>query len=207
MINKVLIVEDDPMARQLFTMFVNNSTNYQLVAQINNADMADIYCSKGGIDLIIMDIRTSMHASGLEASKRIKKKYPKIKIIIVTSMPEASYLKRASDIGVEAFWYKEVTEENFIDVMDRVVNGEIIFPDSSPIITLGNATSNELTSRELEVLKEIIKGSSNLEISQKLFVTERTVKAHIQNLLDKTGFKNRTELAVEASNSGIVSNY
>lgn len=205
---KVLIVEDDPMARQLFEMFINQSDRYELVSSIDNADMADLYCDSGRkkIDLILMDIRTAMYANGLDAAERIKKKNPGIKIIIVTSMPEYSYLQRAKDIGVDSFWYKEVVSESFYDLIDRTMNGEHIFPAQTPEVSLGLAKSTELTGREVEVLKELISGASNAEIADTLHMSVRTVKAHIQHMQEKTGFTNRTELAVRARETGFVIN-
>ena len=201
---RVLIVEDDPMAQQLFGMFVSQSERYELVDAIESAEFADIYCERRSIDLILMDIRTAMHANGLDAAERIKKKYPKTKIIIVTSMPEQSYLKRAREIGVDSFWYKEVRKEPFYVLMDRTMEGEHIFPDSAPRISLGNADSSEFTERELEVLRELTTGASNSEIAGRLYISERTVKSHLQHMLEKTGYSNRTELAVKARESGLV---
>ena len=96
MIN-VMVVEDQAMPRQLFESIIASSGRYSLVHSIKNADMADIYCEKSEIDLILMDVCTAMNSSGLEATKRIKSKYPAIKIIIVTSMPEVSFIKRARE--------------------------------------------------------------------------------------------------------------
>lgn len=91
---RVMIVEDQSMPRQLFEMIINESEGYSLVHSITNADMADFFCSQSKLDLIIMDVCTDLGASGLEAAARIKVKYPEIKIIIVTSMPEHSFWKR-----------------------------------------------------------------------------------------------------------------
>lgn len=201
----VLIVEDDPMARQLFSLFVEQSGKYELIQAINSADMADLYCEKNKVDLVIMDIRTAMYANGLDASERIKKKHPSIKIIVVTSMPEQHYVERARAIGVDSFWFKEVSPEPFLNLMDRTMAGESIFPDKVPVVQLGNVTSDELTERELEVLKELVAGAPNSVIASRLYISERTVKAYIQHLLEKTGFQNRTELAVRASECGIIS--
>ncbi len=200
----VLIVEDDPMARQLFSMFITQSDKYEIYQAIENADLADIYCEGGKVDIIIMDIRTSLKANGLDAAERIKKRYPKIKIVIVTSMLEQSYLFRAKEIGVDSFWYKEVTSEPFYLLLDRTMAGENVYPTNTPVVKIGLANSDEFTDRELEVLRELTAGKTNSEIANKLFVSERTVKAHIQHMLEKTGFKNRTELAVKAREKGIA---
>ena len=201
---QVLIVEDDPMARQLFEMFVAQSPNYELMQSIDNADLADVYCMRRCPDLILMDVRAAMHSNGLDAAERIKKKYPKVKIIIVTSMPEYSYLDRARRIGVDSFWYKEVTLEPFYQLMDRTMAGEHIFPEHTPVLKLGNAYSTEFTGRELDVLRELTSGDPDALIAERLHMSVATVKTHIQHMRDKTGFRNRTELAVRARECGLV---
>ena len=202
----VLIVEDDPMTRQLLEMFIHQSNKYSLAAAIDDAEFAPLYCAKNDVDLVLMDIRTAMRANGLDAAKRIKKKHPKIKIIICTSMPEYSYLERAKKIGVDSFWYKTVVEESFFDLIDRTMAGEKIFPDSTPELQLGNASSSEFTDRELEVLRELMTGDSNNEIAERLNISISTLKTHLQHLQDKTGFRNRTELAMKAREIGLVIN-
>ena len=202
----VLIVEDDSMIRQLLEMFIKESDGYTLAAAIDNADLAPLYCAKNDVDLVLMDIRTAMRANGLDAAERIKQKHPNIKVIICTSMPEYSYLERAKKSGVDSFWYKQVVEEGFFDLMDRTMAGERIFPDSTPELKLGNASSTEFTERELEVLKEIMTGDSNNDIADRLSISVSTLKTHLQNLQDKTGFRNRTELAVKAREIGLVIN-
>lgn len=200
----VLIVEDQTMPRMLFEMFVSQSENYHLAASISNADMAEYHCENSNINLILMDICTAMGANGLNAAQRIKKRFPQIKIIIVTSMPEYSYLKRAREAGVDSFWYKEVSREPIIEIMDRTMNGESVFPDTTPEIQFGNASSYDFSERELEVLRELTSGDTNTEIAKRLFISAGTVKNHIQHMLEKTGFKSRTELAVKAREAGIV---
>ena len=204
MMTNVLIVEDQAMPRQLFEMFVNMSENYKLIKSIMDADMAEYYCERNQIDLILMDICTAVDSNGIDAAAHIKKRFPQIKIIIVTSMPEYSYLERARKIGVDSFWYKEVSEEPILTLMDRTMAGEHIFPDETPQIQFGMTTSYELTERELEVLCEITSGETNIEIAERLHLSPGTVKTHIQNMLQKTGFKTRTELAVQARQTGLV---
>ena len=202
----VLIVEDDSMTRQLLEMFIKGNNKYTLAAAIDDADFAPLYCSKNDVDLVLMDIRTAMRANGLDAAERIKQKYPKIKIIICTSMPEYSYLQRAKEIGVDSFWYKTVVEESFFELIERTMAGEHIFPDNTPELKLGQALSTEFTERELEVLRELMTGDSNQEIADRMNVSVSTLKTYIQHLQDKTGFRNRTELAVKAREIGLVIN-
>ena len=200
----VLIVEDDPMARKLMEIFVSTSENYHLVPSLDSAAMAELYCMTNRVDLILMDVCTAMDANGIEVAEKLKKNYPQIKIIIITSQPEYSYISHARKIGIESFWYKEPTAEALLKVMDRTMAGESIYPDSAPITRLGAALSNDFTERELEVLRELVSGKTDAAIAETLCLSVTRVKQHIQHIREKTQFANRTELAVRARESGLV---
>ncbi|MBQ4267436.1 MAG: response regulator transcription factor [Clostridia bacterium] len=200
----VMVVEDQAMPRQLFEAFISMSDRFNLVHSIKNADMADIYCEQSKIDLILMDVCTELNSNGLDAAERIKQKHPEIKIIIVTSMPEVSYLERAKTIGVDSFWYKEVSEEPILELMDRTMAGESIYPDSTPAVSFGNIKSTDLSKREIQVLREVIMGFTNAEIAERLNLSQHTVRDYIQVIMEKTGYRTRTELAVKARETGII---
>ena len=97
---RVLVVEDQTMPRQLFEMLIQSSEEFALAASIDNAEMADIYCLSNTVDLVLMDVVTRGSQNGLEAAANIKRQTPQVKIIVVTSMPECSYIDRARSIGV-----------------------------------------------------------------------------------------------------------
>ena len=201
---KVLIVDDQIMSRQLFESFVAASDRYELAASVETAKYADAYCAGGKVDLVIMDVVMNDGSNGLDTAARIKASYPKIRIIVVTSMPDANFLKRAREIGVDSFWYKEVQEAPMLEVMNRTMAGERIFPDSPPVTTLGLAKSTEFTERELDVLRLLAEGLTDKEIAERLFMGVSTVRYHVNNLISKTGASSRTELAVNAVRSGIA---
>ena len=98
----VLIVEDQEMPKQLFEIFVNSSENYVHVASLSDASLAPTVCRTRKVDLVLMDVCTAQNSSGLDAAEQIKKEVPSVKIIIVTSMPEFSWIKRAKEIGVDS---------------------------------------------------------------------------------------------------------
>ena len=203
---RVMIVDDQYISRQLFEMYVKDSENYELVYAVESAAFADTFVLKNAIDLVLMDILMNDGSNGLEAAARIKKNRPNIKIIAVTSMPEASWLNRAREIGIESFWYKETSKETILEVMDRTMAGESVYPDHVPKVKLGLSNSGEFTERELEVLRVMTTGVSNAAIAKKLGITESTVKNHIRHMMEKTGCGSKTELAIEARVSGIVIN-
>ena len=201
---KVLIVDDQIISRQLFESFVAASDKYELAASVETAKYADAYCARGRVDLVIMDVVMNDGSNGLDTAARIKASYPKTKIIVVTSMPDAAFLKRAREIGVDSFWYKEVQEAPMLEVMDRTMAGENIFPDSPPVASIGMAKSTEFTERELDVLRRLAEGLTDKEIADALCLSVTTVRYHVNNLISKTGSSSRTELAVNAVRSGIA---
>ena len=147
---------------------------------------------------------TARNASGLDAAESIKKHLPHVKIVIITSQPECSFIDRAKAVGVDSFWYKSATAEEILNVLDRTMAGESVFPDSTPVLHIGHADSSAFTDRELEVLRLVVAGETDAAIAEKLYMSVRTVKHHIQSMKDKTGFRNRTELAVRARAGGLI---
>ncbi len=201
---RVLIVEDQEMPRQLFEIFVRSDPRFAHVASISSAELAIDFCRHGGIDLILMDVMTGLGGSGLDAAEQIKREYPAVKIIIVTSMPESSWLARARRIGADSFWYKEAQREPILSVMERTMAGEHIYPDEAPAVPIGCASSRDFSERELDILRELISGDSNAEIGARLNIAPSTVKYHVTNMLEKTGMRTRTELAAAARSLGIA---
>ena len=201
---RVLIVEDDPMAQKLLENFIENSGRYKVIGSIASAGFAETYCLKHSVDLILMDVCTALGVSGLEISAKIKKIKPDIKIIIITSQPECDFINRAKAGGVDSFWYKSSDEKEILELMDRTMAGESIYPDSTPSLQIGYAWNTEFTPRQLEVLRELTSGDTNGEIGQRLGISPNTVRDYIQQMLEMTGLQNRTSLAVAADKSGLV---
>ena len=201
---KVLLVEDDPLARQLIEMFISKSEGYSFEGSLMSAGLAEAYVSKRKIDLILMDVCTAMNSNGIDAAEGIKKKYPDIKIVVITSQPEYSYITRAREVGVDSFWYKTVIQDEFITLLDKTMAGEHIFPDTTPTLNIGAALSVEFTEKELEVLRLIVAGDRDSEIAEKLGISVNTVKTHLRAMMDKTGLRSRTSLAVRVRDAGFV---
>ena len=201
---KVLVVDDDPFARQLLGMFISQSENYELAGTLISAALAGASVASRKVDLILMDVCTAMNANGIDAAEAIKKKYPEIKIIVITSQPEYSYITRARAVGVESFWYKTVVQEEFLTLLDRTMAGERIFPDTTPTLNIGAALSVEFTEKELEVLRLVVAGERDQDIAEELGVSINTVRTHLRVMMDKTGIRSRTALAVRVRDAGFV---
>ena len=201
---RVAVVDDQNISRSFFEMYVRSSKRYELIAALPSAEMAVDLVERQPVDLIIMDVLMRWGLDGLSAAEKIKKAHPEIKIILTTSTSETSWEEMAREIGVESFWYKEYDEQSLLEIMDRTTEGEHIYPESPPDQEFGRIRRSDLTERELEVLRELTNCLSNEEIAGKLFISVNTVRFHIQNMLSKTGFENRLELAMNAKALGLV---
>lgn len=201
---KLMIVDDQFVSRELFRLILEKNPDYEVVYSVDTAMFADTYVLNRNLDLVIMDILMQDGSNGLDAAEKIKKLRPDIKIVAVTSMPEVSWMDRAKAIGIDSFWYKEASEASILEVIDRTLAGETIYPDATPVIQLGLAKSTELTPREIQVLRLLTTGAGNEEIATKLEISLNTVKTHVQHLMDKTGFNSRTQLAIQARITGFV---
>ena len=207
---RTLVVDDEKMSRGFFEYMIENSEDYILAGSLESASDAPGFVRANEVDLVIMDIVMRDGSNGLDAAEKIKKagdhsahKIPKI--IIVTGTVDPKNMTIARNAGVDSFWYKELSEQPLLALMDRTMEGENIFPDKIPRIMLGNAPGTEFTEREIDVLRELTTGLSNKQIAANLGVTDETVKSYIQQMLEKTGYANRTELAVNAVLYGFVS--
>lgn len=201
---QILIVEDQRMPRNYMERVLSDSGRYELAASISSAELAIIKCQRQHIDLILMDVCTTGNKDGIDAAAEIKQEFPQVKIIIVTSMVEIGYLERAKAAGVDSFWYKDISPESLIEIIDRTMKGESLFPSETPQVKLGLANSSEFTAKEIEVLRLVCDGLEYGEIAEKLHVSVNTVKTHVSHILQRTGYANKTRLAIAVTNKKFI---
>ena len=204
MMTNVLIVEDQKMAQENMEAIIKTNENYTLAGIIPNAADAELFCMRGGVDLILMDVCTARDESGIEACALIKKKFPKIKVIVVTSMAEHTFIEKARAARADSFWYKDASHGELISVMDRTMAGERIFPDKTPEVKLGLTTSYELTQSELDVLRALMQSTSDEDAANMLGCTKANIRWHLGKILDKTGYRTRMELLIAVAQKNLI---
>ena len=187
-------------------MYVRAAVDYELVAGLRTARSAIDFVDKNEVDLLIMDVMMQDGIDGLSAAALIKQKHPEIRIILTTSASETSWEQKAKDAGIESFWYKEYDEHGLLEIMERTMKGESIYPDEEPNVPFGRITRSDLTDREIDILRELTASKTNEEIAEELQISVNTVKRHIQNIMEKTGFESRLDLAMNAKRIGLVVN-
>lgn len=201
---RVLIVEDQKMAQENMEAIVRSSETYTLAGIISNAADAELFCMRESVDLILMDVCTARDENGIEAAAVIKKKFPKIKIVIVTSMAEHTFIEKAKVANADSFWYKDASRAELLDVINRTMAGEHIFPDKTPEVKLGLTTSYELTQSELDVLRALMQSTSDEDAATMLGCSKANIRWHIGRILDKTGYRTRMELLIAVAQKNLI---
>jgi len=165
---RVVVADDQNISRGFFEMYVRASSNYELAAGLRTAQAAIDYVDKNEADLVIMDVMMQEGIDGLSAAAKIKQSHPEIKVILTTSTSETSWEQKAKDAGIESFWYKEYDEHGLMEIMDRTMNGESVYPEDAPKVPFGKITRDDLTDREIEIIRELTASKTNEEIADML---------------------------------------
>lgn len=203
MINTVL-VEDNLYVQKVLKAMIESDERFNLTATFTDAFEAEKLCAYGKTDLVLMDVQTQDNHSGLAAGKRIKEASPRTKVVIVTSLVDPDVLKKARNGAADSLWYKDHGTKDIIDVMVRTMNGERVFPDSSPNVTLKDIFSEDLTPKQMKILRYFVKGYTYEEIAQELDMTKRNVRWHLDNIVEKSGFENKYELLIALIDSKLI---
>ena len=204
---RVLIVDDSRQSRfYMESVIAQHADRFRTAAAIESAANAMMHCVRGGVDMILMDVCTADNASGLSAAEQIKRAFPAVKIIIVTSMPEHSFIRKAREAGCEGFWYKEYGDVELYDVMRRVADGETVFPDAPPEVEIGCARSCEFSDREYEIIRLLSEGCSRQEIADRLYISPRTVRFYIEEIKGKTGYSDTMKMVSDFIENKLIIN-
>jgi two-component system NarL family response regulator len=154
-------------------------------------------------DVTLMDLRMP-GMTGVEATLAIREQYPSAHVVVLTTYDEGESIYRALQAGARAYLLKDTPRQQFLENIRAVHRGEYCIPPAVAVSLARRVPGPELSSRELEVLKLIVKGMSNKEIALALSVAESTIKNHINSLLGKLNARDRTQAATTALRQGIV---
>ena len=205
----VLIVEDNKYMQDFFAGMFRADGRFGEVNALRDAAQGPYFCTVNRVDLILadlilMDVQTLHGHSGLTAVRQIRAQLPNIKIIVVTSLVDALVLDRARQAGVDSLWYKDHGERELMEVVDRTLPGEHVFPDREPNVEIGKAWSDELSEMQKNILRLYIQGNSYSAIGKKLFIEQPTVKYHMNQMIRKCGFQSKQELIAAAIESTVI---
>lgn len=208
---KVLIVDDHPVFRGGLRTLLSARTDFSVVGEARNGEEAVAMARDFKPDLILMDIRMPRF-SGIEATRIIKKELPQTRIVMLTVSEDEDDLFEAVKSGAQGYIIKNLAAGDVLNLVKQAADGEAAFTPSLAIRTLmalgkeKREKPESLTTREREVLEQLILGHRNADIAKNLGLTEATVRFHLGNILSKLHAHTRTEAAVKAVQQGIVSN-
>jgi len=200
---RILIAEDHAVVRQGFIALLRLVEGFEIVAEATNGLQALALFREHRPDIALMDLRMP-GAGGVESIIAIRKEFPDARIIVLTSFDGDEDIFRAIQAGARGYLLKGMDADELIDAIQTVHRGKSRIPAAVAERLAERLSGNALTERETEVLKTIVAGKSNKEIAAALFISEATVKTHINNLLSKLGVADRTQAATMALHRGIV---
>ena len=207
---RVAIVDDHALFREGLVTILESKAEIEVVGQGGTADEAIRLARDLLPEIILLDL--DMPGGGLEAARTIAQECPVVKLAILTSSEADDHLISALKVGAAAFILKGVTARELHRILKLVAAGERYVPPAlaaSVLLELHEPRTsqvphdpiNDLTAREREILESLAGGLSNKEIGEQLFISEKTVKHYMTNILQKLQVRNRVEAALMAQRS------
>ena len=204
---KVLLVDDHSVVRQGLRMFLNLEEGLEVVGEAENGAEALERIGELQPDVVLMDLMMPV-MDGIEAIEKAKSQYPEVELVALTSVLEDRSVVKAVKAGAIGYLLKDTEADELCKSIKAAAAGKVqLSPEASTRLMKALQSGDpleELTERELETLIALSQGKSNKDIADELFVTEKTVKTHVSNVLSKLGVKSRTQAALYAWQTGLV---
>jgi NarL family two-component system response regulator LiaR len=204
---RIMIADDHGIVRQGLRMYLQLDSDLEVVGEASNGKEALDLAGKLRPDIILMDILMPV-MDGLEATAAIRRALPDTEVIALTSVLDDAIIHQAIRAGAIGYLLKDTGSDELCRAIHAAVAGQVQL--SRQVALRMSAHHDEdrplqhLTEREMDVLRQVAQGCSNKEIALNLAIAEKTVKAHVGNILNKIGAASRTQAALIAIRSGLV---
>src|SRR5581483_6926813 len=204
---RILLVDDHEVVRLGLMTLLNDQPNMEVVGEASTAGEAVKAVEKLDPDVVLMDIRLPGEG-GIEAARQVTKKFPRTKVIMLTSFADDELIMRAINAGAVGYVLKQVGNEELLRAIDAAARGEALLDPAVTARLLSRVRENErraeedafrdLSNREMDVLALLARGKTNAEIGQSLNLSEKTVRNYVSTMFEKLHLNNRIELAAYA---------
>ena len=201
---ETVIVEDNRMMRNHLVAYLEADSRFHLLAALQDAFEAEEVCRKSPVDLVLMDVQTFHNHSGLAAGERIRAHSKAAKVVAVTSLIDPDVLTRAKAGAADSLWYKDYGDEDLMDVIERTLEGEHIFPDHAPSVELKEMFSDDLSPRQMDILRCFVKGMTYGEIAEENHLSKNGVRWHLDQIVEKGGFRNKHEMLASVIENKLI---
>ncbi len=200
---RILSVDDHPLLREGIAAVINSQSDMQLVADAANAQDAILQFRKNRPDVTLMDLRLP-DMNGVDTTIAIRKEFPSARIILLTTFEGDVEIQRALEAGARGYLLKSTPPKELLEVIREVHAGKKRIPSQIAARLAEHLSDEDLTTREIEVLRQIAEGNRNRDIGEKLFITEETVKVHVKHIMEKLAASDRTQAVAIAIRRGII---
>lgn len=207
---KIGILDDHYLIIEAIKTILSDNDKFKITATFLNYKDFENYYSNNVLEILILDIQLN-NDNGLELCKKIKKKWPSLKIVMLSNFSQKSIVKEALENGADGFMIKSITKNELINCFEEVINDKTYLHDDIKKIANNELISKydiplKLTRREKEVLQLILNEYTTKKIAEKLFISPFTVETHRNNLFVKTGAKNLAGLIRISYEKGLLDN-
>ena len=185
----LLIVDDHEIVRAGIKRLVENTPNLNIVADLGSGEEAYQFLQKNTVDLIIMDV-SMPGKGGIETTNQIKKRHPKIKIIMLTMHDNAMIIEKAMKAGADGYILKNDLSDDLLNAVEKVMNNETIISASVDVNEFKDSLIKDLNNKEFEIFKSLASGEDLLSIAEKLNISYKTAANYQTSIKQKLNIKN-----------------
>ncbi len=200
---RILIADDHYIVRMGLIAMINSEPDMEVIAEATDGAQAIAMFMKRTPDLAVMDLRMPVK-TGIEATLEIRKQTAAARILMLTALDGDEDIHKALEAGASGYVLKDSTEEKLVPAIRAVASGQRWIPDDVAQRLTSRRLFEELTPRELQVLRELAKGLANKQIAGVLNITENTAKWYLKNILTKLRVSDRAEAVAVAIQRGII---
>ncbi len=200
---RVLSVDDHPLVREGQAALINDQPDMRVVGQGSTGHEAIKLFRDLQPDVALMDVRLP-DMSGIDAMITILSEFPQARVIVVTSSEGDVEMQRALEGGARGYMLKSMPPKDLLDAIRKVHAGKKAIPPEIAAHLADHMSDEALTAREVEILQQVAEGNRNRDIAERLFISEGTVKVHIQHIMEKLGANDRTQAITIAVRRGII---
>ena len=185
----LLIVDDHEIVRAGIKRLFENTPNLNIVADLGSGEEAYQFLHKNTVDLIIMDVSMPWKG-GIETTNQIKKRYPKIKILMLSMHDNAMIIEKAIKAGADGYILKNDLSDDLLNAVEKVMNNETIISASVDVDEFKDSLIKDLNNKEFEIFKSLASGEELLSIAEKLNISYKTAANYQTSIKQKLNVKN-----------------